>query len=266
MRIVAGYRVNLGFWRSVHSVVDPFHNDFWFIWSDLVPFGVFLAFAWAQTSSLRFMEAPAIPRMLESMVYTGIIICRGLSAVYHIFNSASLWANRHLVYVDQIGISSMAWVSPFFFAMSERRNIEAAVATASFGRYTEVLGVLTTMTYALFLGALMFGEHPVLFKLREPLLVALAGVGNWPSLRIAMDPLQPRPLRLQCGVSLGCLVGAYVVCYKLAAPERFLRPGLSDGKIWNSHVLWHLFVAVGQCGYMLVPFLYGDTHARSGYP
>ncbi len=225
---------------------------------------MFVVFAWVQTGSARFLDEPAATRVLECSVYVGIILCRGLSAVYHIFSSVSCWANQHMVYVDQIGISSMALVSPFFFALSERRTLEAAVATASFSVYTEVLGVLTTMAYALFIGALAFGQHPALFKLREPILLGLAGVGNWPALRIAMDPLQPHPLRLQCGVSLGCLVGGYILCYKLCVPERFFRLGWSDGRIWNSHVLWHCWVAMGQCGYMLVPLMHSHSHARSG--
>ena len=69
--------------------------------------------------------------------------------------------------------------------------------------------------------------------------MTLAIVGNYASLgSVAM---------------LGFVVG-YTVFFIGRFPECVLSPGAADGRIYNSHVLWHIMASLSQLRYVMKTF------------
>lgn len=244
---VDGYRVNRGWWGSLASILDPNHNEFWMIWSDLLPFIIYLVLL---TVFLTNNTAYNIERlqysnnkMLELQVFIGIILCRGLSLFFHIFNCVNLWTSQRLIFVDLIGVACMCFVSPYFYYLG---------GTENFNIYCYILFTMMTVSIIIFSYIMYVGESPMASKMRQPLLCALAAAGNWPALRIVINPLLENKLRLYTGLSLGCLLGGYVLCYINFLPEVFMTRGAADGKFWNSHVIWHILLFVSQILYLSV--------------
>jgi hypothetical protein len=53
-----------------------------------------------------------------------------------------------------------------------------------------------------------------------------------------------------------CFLALGYVFYAFAIPERFMMIGVADGKIWNSHVIWHCMVSVSQYLYIQNSIIY----------
>lgn len=240
---LSGYRVNRGWWGSFLSILDPNHNEFWMIWSDILPLLVYLVLFATFLIKTAFNQNFHV-RQLECQVFIGIILCRGFSTFFHIFNSANLWTSQRLIFVDLIGVSCMCFVSPYFYYLGGTNNYET---------YCYILFTMMSVCIIIFIGIMIFGESPLASIMRQPLLCALAAIGNWPGLRIVINPMLSDELRLYTGLSLGCLLGGYVFCYINLLPEMFMSHGVADGKFWNSHVLWHLLLFVSQLLYLAVP-------------
>ena len=257
--IESGYRLNMGFSGSIRSVLDKSHNDFYEIWSDLVPLIVFLAIAFSQVSSGRFHSQCDYAKLLECGVYIGVITCRGLSGIYHIFNCCDIWSNKRMIYVDQIGITSMALVSPYFYALAQdHRSVCTASESESFTTYTILLMSVALLSYMTFISALVLESDDWVVAAREPLLVTLAGIGNWAAIAVMIDGSKPTLLRTLCGSGCVVLILGYLFFFTLRIPDRFLRAGTVDFKFWSSHVMWHYAVGISQLLYIVVPYFYHD--------
>ena len=257
--INTGYRLNMGGMGSIWSICDRSHNDFYEIWSDLVPLIVFLGITSVQISSDRFWNQCSYAMLLESGVYAGVILCRGLSFVYHVFNCCDIWSNHRMIYVDQLGITSMSLVSPYFYALAQNRvDLCASVSAESFQIYTLMLMSVAFVSYITFISALILQNADWVVLVREPMLVTLAAIGNWAAINLLIDESQPPLLRALSGG--GCLVlcFGYAVFYTLRVPDRFTVSGDIGLKPWASHVLWHCCVGASQLLYIIVPYFYHD--------
>lgn len=252
----SGYRVNLGYLRSFYSIFSTSHNEFLLIWSDLLPLLIYITMSIVHFTSTHFANAHHNLKLLEIGVFAGIIACRAGSTIYHIFNCANLWASRNLIQIDLIGITFMSLVSPYFYILGDE-SIEADVVfNNKFIVYCYLLFGLQTICLLVFLYNLIFGESNRTSILRQPLLVLLAGVGNWAGARIMINNNKPTRLRVHCGIAVVGLLVGYVLCFLNQYPERLFKSGVSDGKLWNSHVLWHLILFTGQMCFLTIPFYF----------
>jgi predicted membrane channel-forming protein YqfA (hemolysin III family) len=76
-------------------------------------------------------------------------------------------------------------------------------------------------------------------------LLILATFGNAPLICIGLNNSFPITIRMYCLCGPISLTLGYII-YLYNIPEMFLKEGVSDGKIWNSHVIWHNFVTISQ--------------------
>ena len=224
-----GYRVNLSFRAATRSIFHTNHNEFWMIWTDLLPLCVFVALFvihWRQTGV-----------SLASGVHAGVILSRLCSLVYHVYHCCSLRANQRLIYLDLIGICCMAFGSPWLYAVVYESY---SFSDPGFRAYTTILTLQYACCVGLFTYAMLSGAHVA----RQPLLVVLAATGNYPALH-HHDPLARWAVAL--------FAGGYVLFYTLRFPECAFTA--SDGRIWHSHVLWHLAAAGAQLCFVVLTFV-----------
>ena len=233
-----GYRVNLGWIKSFFSIFDPNHNEFWMIWSDIVPLVLyiclFVLFFYTNSSDIA-------DRGLECMVFIGIIVCRSLSAFYHIFNCVNEWTNQRLIFVDLIGISFMCLTAPFFYELG---------GSGGFYTYCMILFSLVVVCNCVFVFNMVYGESEILSFCRQPLLCLMAAIANWTAVRIMLNSNLAVDIRIYSAISFFCLLGGYLLCYVHHIPELCFPLGLADGKIWNSHVIWHFLLFISQTVYL----------------
>jgi len=228
----AGYRVNYSLRQATRSVFSANHNEFWMIWTDIAPVCLFLALFIVHVTSLQFAMQPPFYQCLVIGVFLGTIVSRICSSVYHVFNCVSLRANQTLIGVDMLGICCMAFGSPWGFANA---NNISDPRDAAFIAYVVIL----SFSFASCAVAILTQS-----RMRQPLLVVLAVIGNVPAQNLT--------------AAMGFAVG-YAVFYRGRFPECFLPPGATDGKIYNSHVLWHILASLSQLGYVMKTF---ETSAR----
>ena len=255
---LSGYRVNLGWWGAFWSIFSANHNDFFLIWSDVLPLLAYLVVAFVHFGSSKFQAASSSLKALELGVFLGCIVCRSTSSFYHIFNATSLWTSQRLINVDLIGITFMSCVSPYFYVLGDYTNLASADVDlgASFWVYCSTLFFIQIVCILVFVCNLTLGESWLASVSRQPILCLLSAWGNWAGFRIAINPALSASLRAHCAISLVCLLFGYVLCFMNQWPERFLRKGVADGKCWNSHVIWHGLLAVSQVSFIMVPFVY----------
>ena len=238
--VLSGYRVNYSFAEATRSVTQGGHNEIWNIWTDLAPGMLFAALFAVSLGSPSFASRTPFEQCLVSGVFVACICCRAGSTLTHIYNCVSLRMNQTLVYVDLIGISCMAFGSPWIYYVANGLDARRGDSSDLGGMrsYVLLLGGILAVCLVTFSGLFASGKRPPKFWL--PLLVLHAAVGNYPGLQMALDPSFPAVWRLVSLVGvMGFLVG-YVVFYTLRVPERWMKPGAADGKWWNSHVIWHV--------------------------
>ena len=222
-----GYRVNYSVRQATRSILSANHNEFWMIWTDIAPACLFLGLLFVNVSSEHFAMQSPFYQCLIVGVFLGTITSRICSSVYHVYNCVSLRANQRLINVDMLGICFMAFGSPWVFA---RANGISDPADAAFVAYVAIL----MLAFACCVVAIATQS-----TMRQPLLVTLAIVGNYASLGSA--------------AMLGFVVG-YTVFFIGRFPECVLSPGAADGRIYNSHVLWHIMASLSQLRYVMKTF------------
>ena len=222
-----GYRVNYSVRQATRSIFSANHNEFWMIWTDIAPTCLFLGLLFVNVSSEHFAMQSPFHQILIVGVFLGTITSRICSSVYHVYNCVSLRANQRLINVDMLGICFMAFGSPWVFA---RANDIQSSNDVRFVAYVFVLACF----FACCAAAIATQS-----ALRQPLLVALAIVGNYASLGST--------------AMLGFVVG-YTVFFIGRFPECVLSPGAADGRIYNSHVLWHIMASLSQLRYVMKTF------------
>jgi len=227
-RIISGYRVNYTILEAFHSIFLADHNEIWIIWSDLFPLIYFVYefyhHLYADTLHLKY-----------GLLF-GIMTSRICSIIYHVFNCVSLQINQTLLYVDLIGIANMAFGSPYMYAKIIGYDGLERYCALLFGLYMIVVG---TYTY------LFYRQIPYYntVAISQALIVMLGAVGNLPLLYLS----EYDNTFVYANVSI---LSGYVLFYLGRLPERFMSNGSTDGKIYNSHVLWHCAVFASQYYYL----------------
>lgn len=252
--INTGYRVNLGWLRSFLSIFQTSHNEFWYIWTDIIPLLIFIIISIYHVNTVRFKYADYKLQLLEVGVLFGITICRGTSLLYHTFNCVNLWTSQHLIQVDLIGIAATCLVSPYFYIIGS--NSSDVVIDKGFTTYCTILFTVQGLATIMFLSNMIIGVSRVSNLLEQPLLCGLAVFGNYSGIRLLINSEMSITLRIHCLVSISSLVIGYIVFFIFKFPERYYPAGTSDGRIWNSHSLWHLILFIGQLSLLTVPVLY----------
>ena len=184
----------------------------WVIVSDAVPLAWFVALAASDTANRDQFRA-----LLVWGVYSGIIVSRACSLIYHTFCELS----DLLLYVDLFGICCMVLGAPFVYV--EAYHV-LGWDDVGLRRYLWVLCVAFTVTVALL-------PFP---RWRQSALVLLACTGNFAAFKHHAAAVM--------------WFGTGYICYRCNVPDRFL--GHIQTRVYHSHVLWHLAVSVGQGLYM----------------
>ncbi len=244
---LTGYRVNLSWKQSILSIFDRRHNEFWMIWSEIAPLFVLTQVSIWYTYTDKFFALPDFYKLLTVGVHFAIFITRVCSSSYHIFNCVSLRLNQTLINMDLMGICQGALGSPWFIAtlMSTKKYTED-----SFLVYTSILFSNYIMCIIVFGYLLAYpNKNELLSQISISLLLILAAIGNAPLIVIGLSNSFPIQLRVVCLCGTSSLFAGYMI-YTSHIPERFMKLGVADGKIWNSHVIWHNFVTVSQICFM----------------
>ena len=244
-----GYRVNLSLETATRSMFYSNHNEFWMIWTDVMPLCVFLVLAVAHLRQNGFQMS------LATGVHTGAILSRLCSCAYHVYNCCSLRANQRLIHLDLIGICCMAFGSPWLYAVANRLE---TLDDPGFLAYTGILAVQFACCVGLFAYMLLSNaDINGWTKWRQPLLVVLALTGNYPV--VQLDPsLGPSTTLARWAVFL--FLWGYVVFYTLKLPEGLFTRIAFDGSVCNSHVLWHLTAAGAQLCFVAMTLVQPPSH------
>lgn len=228
---------------ALASLFVPSHNEFWMIWSDVAPAAAF---------ACMLAAAPATGRNecrhpYGTWMFLGAIFCRVCSFCYHAFNCLSLRMHKFLAALDLVGIASNAWGVPW-------------VACLAFGKqavthslYAKAFFILYVATCVSSVAAAYAGRH----SMHQRMLILLAVLGNLPSVYAVFDASSGLCMSARACLMLGPLLFAsgYVAFCVCRIPEAVLPPGTADGRVWNSHVLWHIASSAGQMCYLATPFM-----------
>lgn len=246
-KTLTGYRTNYSIKMSIMSILNTRNNEFWMIWSDLFPIFMFAYLSSMFFRSDHFGYQTHFYQVLTGLVHFAIIISRACSSLYHIFNCTSLSANQKLINFDLMGICQGALGSPYFMARLLR------ISHPNNDAFRLYIAILST-NYAICM--LTFGyllvsnnKNKLLKSLSITFLLLLAALGNAPLIAIGLDHSFPTKIRAFCLCGPSSLTIGYLI-YISNFPEIFFRPGIADGKIWNSHVIWHNFVTIAQIYFM----------------
>lgn len=244
---LTGYRVNLTWKQSFVSIFDRRHNEFWMIWTEIAPLLILTHVSILYFFTQEFYTLPDFYKVLTIGVHFAIFITRICSSSYHIFNCISFRLNQTLINMDLIGICQGALGSPWFIAtlMQTKRYTED-----SFLIYNSILFSNYIMCIIVFGYLLAYpNKNELLSQISITLLLILAAVGNAPLIIIAFSSSFSTTLRALCACGTASLFAGYMI-YASHIPERFLQLGAADGKLWNSHVIWHNFVTLSQICFM----------------
>ena len=229
---ISGYRLNYSFKKAILSLFDSRHNEFWMIWSDIFPCMYF-----CMCYSNLLMSEYCL-RIEFHLLYFGLITSRACSAIYHIFNCLSCDIQNRLIYLDLIGISNMALSTPvIYLSVFNKVSYNDFYITFMFSNYALSLCVFM---YSMIFNVSIKNVMPYC----QAILVFMAF--------IACSPFVFVNLNMQLWnyyVSMIVLSFGFVI-YITNFPERLMNLGAADGRIWNSHVLWHCFVSLSQYFYI----------------
>lgn len=263
-RTIYGYRVNTGMKKAFDSLFVSSHNEFCNIWSDIGPLIIIIGMLIAHVCGKHFQNSSLFQKLLEIGVFIGAIISRSASSFYHTFNCVSKWHRERLIQIDLIGICAMSFCSPYFYFLGNDLIHGDVFERMGYQIYLLVLFVLFIVPVIMFLFNLKYGETHTTSKLRQVVLVVLASWGNIVAVRLFVNTVVPFWIRFICLLSVFCFLFGYVCCFLNLFPEvLFEKEGISDGKWWNSHVIWHFCAGIAQIAYCLVPLCFAFTFNNS---
>jgi hypothetical protein len=201
------------------------HNEVWKIWSDVFPLMYFIIEMCISSNEVT-----------KYGLYFGIISSKICSIIYH----CSLNYQETLIYIDLIGIANMVFGIPFIGTkISEKMHINY------YSIY--VMYIITVSIYCYFLYNMIPFHQTQLFS--QCLIVCLGLIANIPICYIIIVHYTEHILFVYANLNV---LLSYVLFYLLQIPDRFLGIKFCEGKIWNSHVLWHLGVSITQYMYLQI--------------
>jgi len=244
------YRVNYSCVMALRSIFFMGHNEFFMIWTEIVPLMVFMRMFFVLVYTDTYADMDSFKQLLCNVMYSAAICCRSCSLVYHTFNCTSLKMNTALMNLDLIGIATNAlgvpWIVYLYF---EKHTIENA--------YMKML-----ICSYLFVFFWMYVENN-LFHMRcfftvkyfanrsNNNLFYLAIIGNIPTNMVVMYASSLSGygrICLICGQLF--LLSGFILFYRLKIPECIF----GYNKLVYSHVMWHLFTFAGQYCFLLTAF------------
>lgn len=224
-------------------MLDARHNEFWMIWSDIFPLVLFCGVATEYYLSDGFYCQNGFYRVLTSLVLFAVVVSRACSLMYHVFHCLSVRTNQSLINLDLIGICQGALGAPYFMA---RLLKTSDWNDAYFQLYVCWMSVQYCTCIVAF-GYLLCVDSQIKCCKGWAMcnLLVLAVIGNAPILAIGVSPSFASNVRVYCLCGPAALGVGYMI-YSLHIPEAFLDAGQSDGRVWNSHVIWHNLVTISQ--------------------
>jgi hypothetical protein len=160
--------------------------------------------------------------------------------------------------VDFYGITTMAFVGPYFFylALSNPDRQLVSFSDPRFMQYNIINLSIALLSYSIFSFNLIVGENTTTAALQQPVLISLFAWGNVAAVKVICNDELPQFVHSLTIAAICLMCVGYGAFFKGLLPERFLARGASDGKIYNSHVIWHAMSSLSQLCYILVPILY----------
>ncbi len=230
----SGYRVNYSYRMAIASILSTRHNEFWIMWSDILPILVFSTmYHWGTRQEENHKE------MARTIMFAAAISCRMCSLAYHTFHCVSPRLNRDLIYLDLIGICTNALGVPWTVVGIARWDVASSTWVRGYlaGFMACYACCIAIFAYSLFSGKRLYYINATR---EQAMIVALAVAGCMPS--------------LSAGSWSGpvCFAAGYAFFYVGKLPESYIynkfkaAGGAAAGEVWNSHVLWHAATWAGQ--------------------
>jgi hypothetical protein len=201
-----GYYVNYSLRTATCSIFCRKQNEFWMIWTDIVPTVVFLLLLVVILSSDQIQAKSHGEIWMIAGLLVAVTLSRLCSTLYHVYNYVFVPVNHALINLDLIGFTCMTFGSPWLFFTANPRS------TSSSGIiYLSIMGFLFALSLGIF-GYLLVIEplNSKLILLRQPLLICLAIIGNFPNLQIIFGPGFSSALRLLVAIGLFGLAIGYI--------------------------------------------------------
>ncbi len=201
------------------------HNEVWKIWSDVFPLMYFIIEMCISSNEVT-----------KYGLYFGIISSKICSIIYH-----SSWKYQQtLIYIDLIGIANMVFGIPFIGTkISEKMHINY------YSIY--VMYIITVSIYCYCFYNMIPFHQTQLFS--QCLIVCLGLIANIPICYTIIVHHTEHILFVYANLNV---LLSYILFYLLQIPDRFFGIEFCEGKIWNSHVLWHLGVSITQYMYLQI--------------
>jgi predicted membrane channel-forming protein YqfA (hemolysin III family) len=244
------YRVNYSWKMALKSIIYTGHNEFWMIWTEIIPFFVFLWMYMKLLQTDTYSDMDSFKQLLCNIMYSAAICCRGCSFVYHTFNCTSLQMNTALMNLDLIGIATNAlgvpWIAYLYFEKHTVENLYMKYVICSYFLVFFRMYIETNLFHIrCFLNVKYFADYS------NNNLFYLAVVGNIPTNMVVLYASSLSDYGRMCLIcgQLFLLFG-FVLFYNLKLPECIF----GYNKVMNSHVMWHMFTFAGQYCYLMTAF------------
>ncbi len=203
-------------------------QDFWLIWTEITPI---LLFSCMVARLSCYMHDYDILFM-----YSGAIICRTCSLMYHIIKTDIL------LYIDMIGISANVWAVPYLHRMTFQNHKSCMF--------------IPVMTIYIYLNVSCI--YSILNKVKLPPsqfpIVLLTIIGSYPIIYNCVF-LETNKVQILMASGSGILSFGYFAFFVAKLPESIII-GIRNSSWYYSHSLWHISSALGQLCFLLIPFIF----------
>lgn len=228
---LTGYRIHYSTKGAILSIFDTRHNEFWMIWTDIFPL---MYFIWMYICTCKYSDT--VDLTIHSL-YFGVISTRTCSGIYHVFSCMSVDMHNYLLYFDMAGISNMVFGTPVLYQnVSGKNEYDAYI----YGIFTLYGITVITFIYC----AVYQIDIAKSYTYCQSLLISLVAFGSIPLW------ITPYTYVLHDYYLATFFIVLGYMFYATAIPESLMKTGSIDGKLWNSHVIWHCMVSISQYLYI----------------
>ena len=239
----------MSFGTATRSIFSWKHNEFWNIWTDVMPL-IYFANVLLQHLPLLTADSPVKD---QAFIYTvaGTVFQHSVSLVAHTYNCLSMDTSNSIWSVDYAGIGiNFLWNTPpllFILYPSLEQywsNIVPfcmyySVVTVAFALYCSKVSILGAHKGGV-------GHWLLAFSFGLPLpacMLSTAWVG-WSNLQGHPDLWMGRVIAVLLGVAFSIKNNYF--------PDRHFEPGTLEFTPLTSHVIWHILVWICQRYYFLL--------------
>ena len=256
-----GFRIDLTWRKAALSVVDTSHNEFWNLWTDVVPLLTFAA------SCLHVCSEGPPPQPASADLYYAIVATiaatvfqHAASLFAHTFFCVSARLSHAIWFIDYAGIFlEFVWNAPVMALIAQ-----PSLSSSGWLPWWNAVNVLATIGL---LGAaafvvLTYSPPASTGAERQPTVgffesMCLYGAYSAvPSVGLLVVPNFGLTMLAAHRVDASLHAVAPLMLLSLLIkgsrfPERFAKPGTFDFSILHSHALWHVCVYVVQNMYLV---------------